>query len=85
MNSEVLEFVFKAVELGLIPFVGYLIKKLTDISEEIKALRTVMIGIDGRNGIRSRLIRLERRLERLILNEAGHNNGSYTSEMEVDD
>lgn len=85
MNSEVLEFVFKAVELGLIPFVGYLIKKLTDISEEIKALRTVMIGIDGRNGIRSRLIRLERRLERLILNEAGHNNSSYTSEMEVDD
>jgi hypothetical protein len=85
VNSEVLEFVFKAVELGLIPFVGYLIKKLTDISEEIKALRTVMIGIDGRNGIRSRLIRLERRLERLILNEAGHNNSSYTSEMEVDD
>lgn len=85
MNSEVIEFVFKVVELGLIPFVGYLIKKLTDISEEIKALRTVMIGIDGRNGIRSRLIRLERRLERFILNEAGHGNNNYTSEMEIDD
>lgn len=85
MNGEVIEFVFKAVELGLIPFVGYLIKKLTDISEEIKALRTVMIGIDGRNGIRSRLIRLERRLERFILNEAAHGNNNYTSEMEIDD
>lgn len=84
MNSEVVEFVFKAVELGIIPFVAYVVKKLTDISEEIKALRTVMIGIDGRNGIRSRLIRLERRLERFIMNEAGHN-GSYTSEMEIDD
>jgi hypothetical protein len=85
VNTEVLDFIFKAVELGLIPFVGYLIKKLSDISEEMKALRTVMIGIDGRNGIRSRLIRLERRLERLLMNEAGHNNSGYTSEMETDD
>lgn len=74
-GQELWEFLFKAVEFGIVPFIGYVIKKLSDISEELKALRTVLIGIDGKNGIRSRLIHLERKLEKVP---------RYTDEMELD-
>jgi hypothetical protein len=80
VNNETLEFIFKAIELGIIPFIAYVVKQLSRISEELKALRTVLIGIDGRNGMRSRLIHLERRLERIGM-AGGSNN--YTDEMGI--
>ncbi len=88
MNSEAWDFLFKVVELGVIPFVIYVTKSLAKISADLKTLRTVLIGIDGKNGIRSRLIRLERRLERLTALEAqiqGLPHVHYESDGELDD
>lgn len=85
MNSELLDLVLKLVELGVVPFVIYVTKTLAKISAELKTLRTVLIGIDGKNGIRSRLIRLERRLERLTAIEAhiqGHKHLDLTEEFD---
>lgn len=62
-STEVFSLLVKAVEIGVIPIVGYGVKKLTEISNELIELRTALIGIDGKNGIRSRLIHLERKFE----------------------
>lgn len=82
-SQELWEFLFKAIEFGIIPFIGYVVKKLSDISEELKALRTTLIGIDGKNGIRSRLNRLERKIEN-HLERRPENYSRNTDEMELD-
>lgn len=69
MNSESPQLwseIFKIVELGIIPVIGYVAKKLAEISKELTELRTALIGIDGKNGIRSRLFHLERKVENFM-------------------
>jgi len=69
--------IFKLVELLLVPFAWYVIKRLDVLAESLRAvskdtsdLKTILIGVDGRNGIRSRVMRLERRVEALALSQA---------------
>jgi len=78
------DVIMKLVEFLLLPFAWYVIKRLDALSETIKTiskdtgdLKTILIGVDGKNGIRSRVIRLERRVETLSLQQAtrhGENN-----------
>lgn len=76
MNVDV-DVIFKLVELLLLPFAWYVIKRLDALADDVKAvakdtgdLKTILIGVDGKNGIRSRVIRLERRVETLSLQQA---------------
>lgn len=64
------ESVFKIVELLILPFAWYIIKKLESVVSTVQDLRTILIGVDGKNGIRSRVIRLERKVEQLSLQQA---------------
>lgn len=82
-SSELIASLFKLVEVGVIPIVGYGVKKLTEISKELTELRTALIGIDGKNGIRSRLIHLERRFE-IFMERKPENYSRRTDAFEVD-
>lgn len=53
----------KLLEITLLPFGVYIVKTLSSIQKEVSDLKTVLIGIDGKNGIRSRVVRIERRLD----------------------
>lgn len=70
MNLVAWEQLLKVVEVLIIPFGLYMVRVLTTIQKEVSDLKTVLIGIDGRNGIRSRVIRMERKVERLALAQA---------------
>lgn len=67
MNTDSWNQLLKIVEILIIPFGAYVIKTLAAIQKEIVELKTVLIGVDGRNGIRSRVIRVERKVERLSM------------------
>lgn len=74
MNPETWQNLIKIIEVLVVPFGLYVIKTLTSIQREVSDLKTVLIGIDGKNGIRSRVIRMERRVERLSAAQA-HRHG----------
>jgi hypothetical protein len=73
---------YRIIELVLIPFGIYLVRTLTSVASELKELKTVLIGIDGKNGIRSRVIRVERRIERLAAAQA-HRHGEEDDDDDV--
>ncbi len=81
MNQESWHNLFKIVEILIVPFALYIIKTLTSIQREVSDLKTVLIGIDGKNGIRSRVIRMERRVERLSAAQA-HRHGEQDDDEE---
>jgi hypothetical protein len=84
MNPEAWEQLLKVVEILIIPFGLYMVRVLTMIQKEVSDLKTVLIGIDGKNGIRSRVIRMERRVEKLALAQA-HRHGEETDEEDDED
>ena len=69
MSTELWEQLVKLVEVLIIPFSVWLVKTLAAIQKETTELKTVLIGVDGKNGIRSRVIRIERKLENLPVKE----------------
>jgi hypothetical protein len=80
--------IFKLVELLLLPFSWYVVRRLDTLADSIstltqdtRELKTILIGTDGKNGIRSRVIRLERKVENLSLRQASRHN----EEHDVDD
>lgn len=70
MNPVAWEQLLRLVEILIIPFGIWVVKMLSMIQKEVSELKTVLIGIDGKNGIRSRVIRVERKVERLSLQQA---------------
>ena len=58
------------IEIAIIPLGAWIVNTLRMALEELRTLRTVLIGVDGKNGMRSRLRRLERRVENLSLQQA---------------
>ena len=91
MNEDI-DSLFKLVELVLLPFSWYVIKRLNtlgDLLNELKndtrELKTILIGTDGRNGIRSRVIRLERKVEHLTLRQASRHGEVPLEHPEEDD
>ena len=76
MNPVAWEQLLKVVEVLIIPFGLYMVRVLTTIQKEVSDLKTVLIGIDGKNGIRSRVIRMERKVERLALAQANRHGES---------
>lgn len=85
------DVLFKLVELLLIPFAYYVIKRLDTVAEKVndthgttQELKTILIGADGKNGIRSRVVRLERKVSNLSLQQAARH-GETTHLMEPED
>lgn len=70
MNTIAWEQLLRVIEVLIIPFGLWMLKLLTEIQKEVSDLKTVLIGIDGKNGIRSRVVRVERRVERLSIAQA---------------
>lgn len=77
MSAEFFDQIIKVVELLVLPFAWYIVNSLKDLSKrldevatEARELKVVLIGVDGRNGMRSRFSRVERRVEQLVVNEA---------------
>lgn len=81
MNQEAWHNLFKIIELLIVPFGIYIVKTLSNLLKDISDLKTVLIGIDGKNGIRSRVIRMERRIERLSAAQA-HRHGEENDDDE---
>ena len=77
--------VFKIIELLILPFAWYIIKKLEAVVSTVQDLRTILIGVDGRNGIRSRVMRLERKVSNLALQQAARYSEVQLDETEEED
>lgn len=90
MNVDV-NTLFKLVELLILPFAYYLIKRLDNMAAAIEKsnstsneLKTILIGADGKNGIRSRVMRLEKKVSNLSLLQAARH-GEASPLLEDDD
>ena len=77
--------VFKIIELLILPFAWRIIKKLEAVVSTVQDLRTILIGVDGRNGIRSRVMRLERKVSNLALQQAARYSEVQLDETEEED
>jgi hypothetical protein len=72
--SEVSETVKWIITAIVVPFLGYLSRKITKIDDKIVSIEskvdtanTTLIGQDGKNGLRSRFIKMETKVENLAL------------------
>lgn len=82
-NKELIEVLVRVVELVLIPILWKVYTVLSTLSSEVQTLKIILVGSDGKNGIRSRVRRLEVRQERMALMmaaQAGETNLSFDSE-----
>lgn len=79
------EIVKTAIEVAVIPFSLWIVNTLRLALEELRTLRTVLIGVDGKNGMRSRLRRLERRVENLSLQQAARHGEVIELDTNEDD
>lgn len=79
------EVVKTAIEVAVIPFSLWIVNTLRLALEELRTLRTVLIGVDGKNGMRSRLRRLERRVENLSLQQAARHGEVIELDTNEDD
>lgn len=73
------------IEVAVIPFSLWIVNTLRLALEELRTLRTVLIGVDGKNGMRSRLRRLERRVEHLSLQQAARHGEAIELDTNEDD
>lgn len=80
------DIALKFLEILLVPFVAYVIRALSNINEELRTLRTVLIGADGKNGLRSRFRRMENKVDRLALAQAArHEEASLAAHHDTDE
>ncbi len=53
--------------VAIIPFCGYVVRQLNLIGQVARDTQVTLVGVDGKNGLRSRFGRLERRVESLVI------------------
>lgn len=73
------------IEVAIIPLGIWIVNSLRLALEELHTLRTVLIGVDGKNGMRSRLRRLERRVESLSLQQAAKHGEVPTNDIDEEE
>ena len=64
MNAQ-FDALLKIVELLFIPFGVYVVRGLQAVVSEVRSVKEALIGVDGKNGIRSRVEKLETVVEDL--------------------
>jgi hypothetical protein len=67
-----LDTILRLVELLLIPILIRFNQKQEEQAKEINTIKTVLIGADGQNGMRSRVVMLERETKKTSLIVARH-------------
>ena len=65
--EHLFDLAIKLIELGIVPFAAYVIKAIAKINSKVDTISTVLIGADGKNGMRSRFRRIENKVETLNL------------------
>ncbi len=71
--GEMFNFLIKLIEIILVPALWKIYTLLSKLSDKVNEVRTILIGADGKNGIRSRVRRLENKVEKLALAHAAVN------------
>ena len=66
-SSELWNQAKDVMSVAVIPFCIFVVKKLNDIGQVARDTQVTLVGSDGKNGLRSRFGRLERRVEALAL------------------
>lgn len=64
---QFLDGLVRVIEVVLVPILWKVYAALSGLTTQVGELRTVLIGSDGKDGIRSRVRRLEVRQERIAL------------------
>lgn len=67
---NVWDIAFKFFELILVPSFLYIANKMSSLERKSDKLENILIGPDGKNGFRSRLRRLEVKVDNLIIQQA---------------
>ena len=75
------------VQILVIPFCVYIVKEIATISQKLDKVETVLIGVDGKNGLRSRHRRLEIKVDEIMFtqkhpNRKFHDDGSDNDDSE---
>ena len=61
---------FRLVEAVILPLSLYIANKISSLERKVDKVDTVLIGVDGKNGLRSRIRRLEVKVDKLSLLQA---------------
>lgn len=61
MNNQ-WDVLVKVIELLILPATLWLFRTLASLQAEVRSVKEALIGIDGKNGIRSRVERIETHL-----------------------
>lgn len=90
--AEAFDAFFRIVETILVPGIVYLGTRINNVDRKIDGVRskvdkvdTVLIGPDGRNGIRSRIRRLESKVEHLALQQAARHGEAQPVQYDSDE
>jgi hypothetical protein len=51
--------IVKVVELAIIPYCTWVVKTLLEVRGECRSVKEALIGLDGKNGLRSRVEKIE--------------------------
>jgi hypothetical protein len=62
--KEIVDYIIRAVEVILVPLLWRLGNSFIAVRDSNIELRTLLIGMDGKNGLRSRIERLENNSDR---------------------
>ena len=70
MTPELWDQMVKILELSVIPFAVWVTRTLNTLTSEIRSLKEALVGMDGRNGIRSKVEKLDTQVSWLVVRYA---------------
>ena len=73
-TPEAVSLFIEILKLLVIPAVIYVVKSIHALDRKVDKINTVLIGVDGKNGLRSRIRRLEIKVDALAFAQA-HRHG----------
>jgi hypothetical protein len=76
--SDTFNTFISLVEIIAIPLGAYVINKINQSSSKIDRIEAILIGVDGKNGLRSRIRRLEVKVDGLTIAQGRRHGESIT-------
>jgi tetrahydromethanopterin S-methyltransferase subunit G len=91
-TEQAMDAIFRIIELVILPLLAFIAHKMNNLerklgstqsevskmNSEVSKINTVLIGPDGKNGLRSRLRRLEVKVDQLALQQAARHGEAPT-------
>lgn len=90
---EAFQIIFELIKLAVLPAIWYVTSELKSLNRTLDSLKqdtqkveTILIGADGKNGLRSRIRRLEIKVDHLAIAQAARHGEppAFRSESEED-